>query len=160
MRRLKLKRQREKSRFKDYLQRQASVSRVLAPHEASESNNEILIEGSRFRVMDGGKKLLKLVGECICRRRLQIFFFSSFVRATLTASGDDGSATSTTPKSVTVAGVRFNRTKRGNLVANRIVRDHRYVGPGGLGVWLTAGSRSGMVKKSDERCRIFSTTGK
>jgi hypothetical protein len=32
-----------------------------------------------------------------------------------------------TPKMTVIAGVKFHRTKTGNLVAQRIVKDHRYV---------------------------------
>lgn len=32
-----------------------------------------------------------------------------------------------TPRLTVIAGVKFHRTKTGNLVAQRIVRDHRYV---------------------------------
>ncbi|KAM3471777.1 hypothetical protein MY5147_005645 [Beauveria neobassiana] len=47
-------------------------------------------------------------------------------------------------RAAAVAGVRFHRTKTGNLVAHRVVKDHR---------------RPGAVKKVDEPCNIFSTTG-
>ncbi|PHH74112.1 hypothetical protein CDD80_3313 [Ophiocordyceps camponoti-rufipedis] len=102
---------REKKRFNDFLRSQTSG--------ISGSVNEIVIEGMRFRVADGGKKLLKVL--------------------------DDLQSAPSTPKSVDVAGVTFYRTKTGNLVASRVVREHR---------------RSGLVKKTDQLCRIFSTTGK
>ncbi|OAA82496.1 CCCH zinc finger protein [Akanthomyces lecanii RCEF 1005] len=79
---------------------------------------EISIANIRFLVRDGGKKLVR--------------------------AADNSSDTPSTPKSTVVAGVRFHRTKTGNLVANRVVKDHR---------------RSGAVKKVDELCKIFSTTG-
>ncbi|KJZ78295.1 hypothetical protein HIM_02333 [Hirsutella minnesotensis 3608] len=57
---------------------------------------------------------------------------------------DDIRSTPATPKSANVAGVTFYRTKTGNLIANRVVQDQR---------------RTGAVKKTDEMCKIFSTTG-
>ncbi|KND94768.1 Zinc finger CCCH domain-containing protein [Tolypocladium ophioglossoides CBS 100239] len=116
-RKLRHQRFREKSRFNDFLQRQAPASDVAANPESRANRNEIMIEGMRFRVMDGGKKLAKVM--------------------------DDLHSAPATPKCATVAGVTFHRTKTGNLVANRVVQDHR---------------RSGVVKK-DEPCKIFSTTG-
>ncbi|PFH60191.1 hypothetical protein XA68_11320 [Ophiocordyceps unilateralis] len=110
-RKIRQQKSREKKRFNDFLRRQTA--------DVSESINEIIIEGMRFRVADGGKKLLKVL--------------------------DDLQSAPSTPKSVDVAGVTFHRTKTGNLVASRVVRDHR---------------RSGLVKKMDQLCRIFSTTGK
>lgn len=65
-----------------------------------------------------------------------------------------------TPKTATLSGVRFHRTKTGNLVANRVVKDHRYVGLESADGYLTHHPRrSGAVKKVDELCKIFSTTG-
>lgn len=64
-----------------------------------------------------------------------------------------------TPKSTVIAGVKFHRTKTGNLVAQRIVKDQRYVYSRSASAVLTSNSRSGAVKKLDQRCKIFSTTG-
>ncbi|KAM3501396.1 hypothetical protein MY10362_005587 [Beauveria mimosiformis] len=79
---------------------------------------EIMIDSIRFLVRDGGKKLVR--------------------------AADNSSDAPSTPKTTAVAGVRFHRTKTGNLVAHRVVKDHR---------------RPGAVKKVDELCKIFSTTG-
>ncbi|EGX92068.1 CCCH zinc finger protein [Cordyceps militaris CM01] len=79
---------------------------------------EISIGNIRFLVRDGGKKLVR--------------------------AADNSSDAPLTPKSTIVAGVRFHRTKTGNLVANRVIKEHR---------------RSGAVQKVDELCKIFSTTG-
>ncbi|KAM3529563.1 hypothetical protein MY4038_005355 [Beauveria bassiana] len=79
---------------------------------------EIMIDSIRFLVRDGGKKLVR--------------------------AADNSSDAPSTPKTTAVAGVRFHRTKTGNLVAHRVVKDHR---------------RPGAVKKVDEPCNIFSTTG-
>ncbi|ATY59660.1 CCCH zinc finger [Cordyceps militaris] len=63
-------------------------------------------------------------------------------------------------KLVRAAGVRFHRTKTGNLVANRVIKEHRYVDALHLDKDLTQViRRSGAVKKVDELCKIFSTTG-
>ncbi|RDA82335.1 hypothetical protein CP532_4511 [Ophiocordyceps camponoti-leonardi (nom. inval.)] len=127
-RKIRHQRSREKRRFNDFLRRQTATAASVA-----ESINEIIIDGMRFRVADGGKKLLKVA--------------------------DDLQSAPATPKTVDVAGVTFHRTKTGNLVASRVVRDQRYVFRPLNYVKLTAGSRSGVVKKTDQMCRVFSTTG-
>ncbi|KAK5990668.1 Zinc finger CCCH domain-containing protein [Cladobotryum mycophilum] len=116
-RKLKEQRHREKTRFNEFLQHQTGVA-SSAHSNFSSGPNEIAVNGVRFLVMDGGKKLVK--------------------------AADDRNSLSMTPKTTTVAGVKFHRTKTGNLVAGRIVKGHR---------------QSGMVKKVDQLCKIFSTTG-
>lgn len=108
-------RQREKTQFNDYLKQQAAFSSTPANKTG---RHEIIIQDIPFQVVDGGKKLVR--------------------------NSDGPNASLRTPKSAVVAGVKFFRTKTGNLVANRIVNDQR---------------RSGMIKKTNEACRIFSTTG-
>ncbi|RFU77917.1 ccch zinc finger [Trichoderma arundinaceum] len=119
-RKLKEKRHREKKRFGEYLRHQAGVAGFPGTSTSANATgtNEILVNGIRFRVLDGGKKLVK--------------------------SPDDQTSPAMTPKMTVIAGVKFHRTKTGNLVAQRIVKDHR---------------RSGAVKKLDQPCKIFSTTG-
>ncbi|TWU74488.1 hypothetical protein ED733_005236 [Metarhizium rileyi] len=103
---------REKMQLRDFLRHQAGATANLNP---GIGRNELVIDGLRFRVADGGKKLVKC--------------------------SDQQSAS---PKTAVVAGVRFHRTKTGNLVTNRIVQDQR---------------RSGVGKKVLQPCKIFSTTG-
>ncbi|KAJ4220088.1 hypothetical protein NW759_007714 [Fusarium solani] len=108
-------RQREKAQFDEFMKHKASASNAQTN---STGRNELSVEGIQFRVVDGGKKLVKV--------------------------SDAPNNFSRTPKSAIIAGVKFYRTKTGNLVANRVVNDQR---------------RSGMVKKIKEPCKIFSTTG-
>ncbi|CEI64172.1 unnamed protein product [Fusarium venenatum] len=108
-------RQHEKTKFNEFLKHQAGAS---SAQTNPAGQNELTVEGVRFRVMDGGKKLVKVPNAL--------------------------NSSSRTPKTAIIAGVKFYRTKTGNLVANRIVNDQR---------------RSGAVKKIDQLCKIFSTTG-
>ncbi|UNI14866.1 hypothetical protein JDV02_001451 [Purpureocillium takamizusanense] len=133
-RKLRNHRLKEKMRFNDYMQQQQVSSAAVSNPSPQDVRNELIIAGLRFRVMDGGKKLARIK--------------------------DDATASMETPKSTTVASVVFHRTKTGNLVANRVVQDHRYVAASRSGDWLTFGRRSGGVKKVDVPCRIFSSTGK
>ncbi|KAG5927008.1 hypothetical protein E4U42_002690 [Claviceps africana] len=118
---LQSRKDREKSRFNDYLRNRAGVADATTNPNPTTSRNELMIEGIRFIVADGGKKLVK---------------------SSVPTSADDRH--SATPKMAIVAGVKFHRTKTGNLVANRIVQTQRLSGNG---------------KKVLQPCKIFSTTG-
>lgn len=159
----KLRNQRlvEKARFNAFLRRQATPSNpsvVPTNVGVGASRNEIMIDGMRFRVAESGKKLVKIMGTSILRNEGRAR--AGQMLASINMISDDIHSAPSTPKSATVAGVTFYRTKTGNLVANRVVQDHRYVSWYRVGTSLTAGSRSGVVKKKKELCRIFSTTGK
>ncbi|KAM0203788.1 hypothetical protein ACHAPI_000787 [Fusarium lateritium] len=126
-------RYREKAKFNEFLKHQTAAS---GAQTNPAGRNELTIEGVQFRVMDGGKKLVKIPGSCKPQ--------GSATACTLPVA-DAPNSSSRTPKTAIVAGVKFYRTKTGNLVANRFVNDQR---------------RSGAVKKINELCKIFSTTGR
>ncbi|KAJ4318303.1 hypothetical protein N0V84_006900 [Fusarium piperis] len=126
-------RQREKAQFDEFLKHRASASNAQTNPTG---RNELSIEGIQFRVVDGGKKLVKVSGAYTPQA-------TSHAQYALPRA-DAPNAFSRTPKSAIIAGVKFYRTKTGNLVANRVVNDQR---------------RSGVVKKINEPCKIFSTTG-
>jgi len=112
------KRSGERARFNNFYKHQQALTGAKHGHSnPTAAPNELTVEGIRFQVLDGGKKLARV---------------------------PDTSNLAPTPKSTTIAGVKFFRTKTGNLVANRIVQDHR---------------RSGKVKKTDTPCKIFSSSG-
>jgi hypothetical protein len=141
-------RQREKTKFNEYLKSQTGASSATTNPTA---RNEIIVEGVHFRVMDGGKKLVKIAGAYQTQPRPD-------QERALHQIGAPNSS-SQTPKSTIVAGVKFYRTKTGNLVANRIVNDQRYVTQPRSTKPLMSLRRSGVVKKTNEPCKIFSTTG-
>lgn len=145
---LKDRRTTEKTRISRFLQQQARAPSA-SDGAAAGAANEITIEGIRFVVKDGGKKLIRQTGES--RRGTHSF-------TTAISHGHLGTASST-PKTATVAGVKFHRTKTGNLVIDRVVRSHRYGSTHNKEATLTPFSRSGPVKKLEELCRTFSTTG-
>ncbi|KEZ44317.1 hypothetical protein SAPIO_CDS3284 [Scedosporium apiospermum] len=115
----KLQRQdeKEKAKLKHFL-----VSGAAGPATTRYVNNttgafELDIEGIRFRVSKDGGKLVKVPG--------------------------DINPPSATPKTAVVGGVKFFRSKTGNLYRDGIVKAHR---------------RSGKYKV-DTPCKTFSTTG-
>ncbi|CEJ90510.1 hypothetical protein VHEMI06291 [[Torrubiella] hemipterigena] len=125
----------EKSRFNAFLQTQNVT--VASVNSGAGANLEISIEDIKFIVRDGGKKLVRSSREFGNKStRKPCASFNSFE--------DNLESAPTTPKTAIIAGVRFHRTKTGNLVANRVMRDHR---------------RYGTIKKTDVLCKTFSTTG-
>ncbi|TVY85446.1 Zinc finger CCCH domain-containing protein [Lachnellula suecica] len=111
---------REKTKFNKHLQRLAGNNYpTLQSHATTApSNYEINVQGIQFRVAKHGSKLVKVPG--------------------------DLNAAKSTPKTALVGGVRFYRSKNGNLYRSGIIKAHR---------------RSGVVKKINEPCKAFTTTG-
>lgn len=145
--RLKQRDDREKFKLSKHLER---LSGNTAGHGANQRtpqalpNYEITVEGIRFRVMKDGSKLAKVPG--------------------------DENAAKLTPKSATVGGVRFYRSKNGNLYRSGIVKAQRYdlhaassrdtPHPSTRTRLTHSHTRQPTaIKKIDEPCRLFSTTG-
>ena len=111
-------RQGEKQRFRAYLTQQEGASGSTANVSASGAKNELVIEGIRFYVMPGGKKLVKVPGSTFLKQQTQI---------PSSRSTEGANALAPTPKTAVVSGVKFFRTKTGSLVVNRVIQQHRYV---------------------------------
>lgn len=152
---LKDRKTHEKSRFNEYLRTQARAADATANSNPTAGRNEIVIEGIHFHVADGGKKLVKAPGKS---SGINNAVHNSLVTNTKVPTGADDRS-SATPKTAVVAGVRFHRTKTGNLVANRIVQTQRYVAKPVAIAMLTMSSCSGTRKKLSQPCKMFSTTG-
>jgi hypothetical protein len=130
----------EKAKLNRHLQKAAVYSRSATGQP--DAQHEILVEGIAFRVTHGGSKLVRV--------------------------SSDADAAKKTPKFATIGGVRFYRSKTGNLIRSGIVKAQRY-GPTGLATWIDRVHlrlltqynvrASGAIKKIDEPCRLFSTTG-
>jgi hypothetical protein len=120
-RKLKLRQrdERERQKISKHLQRMVDSSESTVP-----SNYEILVQGIRFRVVKSGSKLLRVSGEGLIKCS---GFFGRFHLQDLCSHvlGDDNAAKST-PKTATVGGVMFYRSKNGNLYRSGIVKAHRY----------------------------------
>ncbi|KAF7533374.1 hypothetical protein G7054_g7125 [Neopestalotiopsis clavispora] len=119
------KEQMEKSRFLHYVQKNGNSMPPLpsnsAPATSAASKYEITVEGIRFQITKQGSKL---------------------VRAPATA--DDNNPPSATPRVTTIGGVKFYRTKNGNLVRHGIAKAQRL---------------AGGIKKVNIPCKTFSWTG-
>lgn len=170
-RKLKLKQRDERERLKlgKHLQRLQShvyMDPAFNRPTVQNSNHEINVEGIQFRVLKGGSKLVKAAGEIVNDGHIRY----GTLRLFMNNSHDigDANAAKATPKTTLVGGVRFYRSKHGNLYRSGVVKAQRYGIP-----WLRKRTsrniystdcicdrRQGHVKKIDEQCRIFSTTGR
>ncbi|KAI5926123.1 hypothetical protein F4810DRAFT_655404 [Camillea tinctor] len=110
---------REKERFMNSIRQIGSSPAIGLPSTSTSATPyEITVDGIRFQVVQQGSKLIKTPG--------------------------DVSPPSATPKVTTIGGVKFYRTKNGNLVRHGIVKAQR----------LATG-----IKKVNEQCKTFSWTG-
>jgi hypothetical protein len=119
-RKLKLRQrdERERQKFNKHLQRIVDSSKSTMP-----SNYEILVCGIRFRVVKNGSKLLRVPGKGLigCSGIIGSLHFHDLTHV---FAGDDNAKS--TPKTATVGGVMFYRSKNGNLYRSGIVKAHRY----------------------------------
>jgi len=163
----KLQRQdeKEKAKLKHFL-----VSGAAGPATTRYVNNttgafELDIEGIRFRVSKDGGKLVKVPGTffhgmAIVYNRQSSPNPKPVANFTDPYAGDINPP-SATPKTTVVGGVKFFRSKTGNLYRDGIVKAHRYGSPAHTVRLLTmeqSDRRSGKYKV-DTPCKTFSTTG-
>lgn len=134
---LKHREEKESRRLSKYI---ASNSAPRNPTMATSSNPIIYVDGIPFQVMKDGKKLQRLNG--------------------------DETAAKMTPKTAVIANVQFFRSKHGNLYKKSVIKGIQRYGSTtarvlhAQGAKLTRGDSSNAgVKKIDEPCKIFSTTG-
>uniref|UniRef100_L2G1B7 Ccch zinc finger protein n=1 Tax=Colletotrichum fructicola (strain Nara gc5) TaxID=1213859 RepID=L2G1B7_COLFN len=127
---------REKSQLANHFQRYGG--HASAPNTPTNTtavgNHEIEIQGLRYRVANNGSKLVKVSGQSPT---------PSAPWALVDYYTGDLHPVSATPKVTYVGGVKFHRSKRGNLYRAGVLRAHRHHG----------------VKKVDVPCSMFSLTG-
>lgn len=135
--RLKHREEKESRRLSKYI---ASNSAPRNPTMTAPSNPIIYVDGIPFEVMKDGKKLQRLKG--------------------------DETAAKMTPKTTVIANVQFFRSKHGNLYKKSVVKGTQRYDPAtarelhAQGERLTRSDTSNVgVKKIDEPCKTFSTTG-
>lgn len=135
--RLKHREEKESRRLSKYI---AINSAPRNPTMPAPSNPIIYVDGIPFQVMKDGKKLQRLKG--------------------------DETAAKMTPKTTVIANVQFFRSKHGNLYKKSVVQGIQRYGPTTArklyaeGARLTRSDTSNAgVKKIDEPCLKFSTTG-
>lgn len=113
---------RETAKLSNHFQRQmgggASV-RSGSSDSPSIGHHEIELNGIRFRVVQNGSKLVKLPGGLLSTR-------SGTLNTTHFPLGDVHSP-SETPKVATIGGVKFHRSRNGNLYRHGILKAQRYV---------------------------------
>jgi hypothetical protein len=164
---LKQRDEREKARFNKHLQRGNNYNGASIHVTTSvAANRELDVNGIRFRVTQGGSKLVKVPGEDWPRDANRPTGLGGSVM-NLQCTGDLNAAKST-PKSALIGGVRFHRSKSGNMYRSGIIKAYRYEQslfdlirlsrhPNSANIFT--GRRTGVVKKINEPCKIFTTTG-
>lgn len=161
----------EESRKQKLLQRDAREKTKFNKHlqhlAVNAANYEINVQGIQFRVANNGSKLVKVPGE----RSPTVATYHRHNMCTqgpgLLFSGDLNAAKAT-PKTALVGGVRFYRSKNGNMYRSGIIKAHRYGRlPSNL-AWMSqsplitnlSGTRkNATIKKINEPCKMFTTTG-
>lgn len=143
----------ERTKLINHLNRVAPSGAMGPPgHQARRSSRyEVTIEGIRFAVTKNGSKLVKISG---------VSRSGPITTAQAHTIIDPNNSTATTPKTAVVGGVKFHRTKNGNLYRHGIVKAHRYASLSRFARPLTPTSRRqyGAVKVN-EPCKNFSLTG-
>ena len=107
--------QREKQKIQKHLK---TLSAYSDQNKATPTVHELLINGLRFHVLDGGSKLARIRGEGANSEQN--------THLSLRHIGAADSA-STTPKQVTIGGVIFLRSKNGNLYRSGMVKAKKLV---------------------------------
>lgn len=149
---LSQKENRERSRFLNHLRQNAHFPAV-STDSASAPAYHIDVDGIKFAVVKNGSKLIKLPG---APHTLP----TAHCASAYPCAGDPN-APKATPKVTTVGGVRFYRTRNGNMYRQAIIKAQRYVARPGGAPELTRRTyrRSGTVTKVNVPCKTFSTTG-
>lgn len=145
---------RERAKLINHLNRSAATAGSgLANPAASGAKYEVTIQGIRFAVVKNGSKLVRIPGTP---------GYPPLSVCAITSNANTGDLNSTsTPKMATVGGVRFYRSKNGNLYRHGILKAQRYVIRLLACHALTCVSsrQSGNVKKINVPCKMFSMTG-
>ncbi|KAK3694746.1 hypothetical protein B0T22DRAFT_80478 [Podospora appendiculata] len=131
-----LRDERERTKLLNHINRTANNAEAgSADHLASAGRYEVTVQGIRFAVAKNGSKLVKVPG--------------------------DVNSASATPKMAVVGGVRFYRSKNGNLYRHGVLKAQRYVSrdPRVRQLTLVPCRQSGAVKKVNVPCKVFSMTG-
>jgi hypothetical protein len=116
---LKQRDDREKAKLHKHIQRlRAGNIGTGGSSNHPAGNYEIDVQGIRFRVTKNGSKLAKVPGESFGRK------YSSKERWSSPWTGDLNAAKST-PKTAMIGGVRFYRTKNGNMYRSGIIKAYQ-----------------------------------
>lgn len=145
---------RQKQQQRDDLERTKLINHLhrAGTHSTAVPNQyELTVQGIRFAVTKNGSKLVKIPGAS------SPLLQALAVPNTHPFTGDLNSGP--TPKMAIVGGVKFYRSKNGNLYRHGIVKAQRYVARSPSNHPLTRHRQSGSVKKVNVPCRNFSMTG-
>lgn len=157
----------EKIKRKEALEK-SKLNRLMQGSQGA--GRELEFGGGRYRLAAGGNKLVRVSGEDNSTlRQGRLPGRSNSVNVTVLYAGN---ATTSTPKQAVIGGVRYQRSRNGNLWRAGLVRASRsvqHIRSAFLQTtprWtsLTQGStgrhsRIAAPRKSTEPCKYYSTTG-
>jgi hypothetical protein len=150
---LVLRDRQERARLTNHINRMVNSGGFAGANQQVAGKYEITVQGVRFLVVSNGSKLVKVPGASQPS--------TTTPQDAHIGTGDNNSAKAT-PKMALVGGVKFYRSKNGNLYRHGIVKAQRYVswdlGAGQLTPGFS-GRQSGAVKKVNMPCKQFSMTG-
>ena len=106
----------EKVRLKRHFQSLANSSSSADKASSSLATREIEINCIRFRLTDGGSKLMRVSG-----RGFEVIWEPCFNK-----NADDPNTARATPKRTKVAGITFIRSKNGNLYRSGLIKNKKY----------------------------------
>lgn len=133
---LKQRDERERTRFVRHLQRGNGHNSSSARANETWGNQVLEVNGIRFRVTRGGSKLVKLPGENWPQASSRYTWLGGPVMSL--QCPDDINAAKSTPKSAIIGGVRFYRSKSGNMYRSGIIKAHRYEQSYSDAIWLSS----------------------
>lgn len=134
------------------------VSGAAAAQAQSASSNQphqVLANGIRFIIADGGSKLIRASGGLIVWKMTSQYINGSVI-------GDDNVG-KPTPQHAVVGGIKFLRSKHGNLYRSGYVKTMRWVTKALCAMCfprLTGSSSQAEPKRVAQPCPTFSTTGR
>lgn len=121
----------EKARLLNFLGKKSTTGVACASNTtATPSSYEVTVEGIRFQVTRQGSKLVRAPG--MLWRSQQIL-----TRPCAENTIGDPNPPTAVPRVTTIGGVKFFRTKNGNLIRHGVAKAQRYVSPTALGRILT-----------------------
>jgi hypothetical protein len=125
---LKQRDEREKAKLHKHIQRLGGSNSMTGPSLSTQAagNHELDVQGIRFRVTNNGSKLVKVPGKSSRKAYNQVHLD---IQSQYSPCPGDLNAAKSTPKTALVGGVRFYRSKSGNMYRSGIIKAHRYGRP-------------------------------
>ena len=124
---LKQRDERERLKFNRHLQRANGSSALseISPRPGKQPGNyEINVNGIQFQVAKSGSKLIKVPGETLHKPGAGVELHAHVEHLSLHYPGDLNAARAT-PKTAMIGGIKFHRSKNGNMFRSGMIKASR-----------------------------------